>query len=181
MPAVGCLARQRAQCFDAFAILPSGESKTPTHAVERSTRSIANSAQNIKRSDQLDLGVHSPAAGHSLVCSGSQIGLRRGHIAHPAGSPTVPVQGRIARRDAVRVPATTACVPMTRIELAARTRDVKQGDPSASQTSAIGWSMKCGPLPSGLLPSCIPLKCGHRPRRDRSPAKARISRLAKWQ
>ncbi|KQT56257.1 endonuclease [Methylobacterium sp. Leaf456] len=71
-------------CFDAFAVLHSGVSRTPLYAVERLTRAGVSAARRVERDDAFHDEDRLPADDRASLADYVHSGFDRGHLA-PAG------------------------------------------------------------------------------------------------
>ncbi|WP_342149424.1 DNA/RNA non-specific endonuclease [Methylorubrum sp. SB2] len=71
-------------CFDAFAVLHSGVSRTPLYAAERLTRASVSAARRVERDDAFHDEDRLPADDRATLADYVHSGFDRGHLA-PAG------------------------------------------------------------------------------------------------
>lgn len=87
-PAVAIAGRLRELCFDAFAVLYSGESRTPVYVAERLNRDSVLKAQQIERKDRFFADARLAAAERAQLSDYKGSGYARGHMAAAANMPT---------------------------------------------------------------------------------------------
>lgn len=87
-PAVAIGGRLRELCFDSFAVLHSGESRTPVYVAERLNRDLVLKAQKIERTNRFYADARLPAAERAELSDYKGSGYSRGHMAAAANMPT---------------------------------------------------------------------------------------------
>lgn len=88
-PAVAWPGRQRALCFDGFAALYSGESKTPLYTAQKLTRASVEAAKGIRRVDRFYPEARLPAADRAQLADYVGSGYDRGHLSPAGDMPSV--------------------------------------------------------------------------------------------
>ena len=81
--------QQRALCFNEFAMLHSGETKTPVYVVQRLSARQLDAAQRLKRKDKFYAEGRLPRAERAELADYKQSGYSRGHMA-PTGEMATP-------------------------------------------------------------------------------------------
>ncbi len=80
--------RTQALCYEAFAVLHSGISRTPLYAAERLTRQNLESAQELTRKDSFHAEDRLPERDRAELSDYQRSGYDRGHLAPNADMPT---------------------------------------------------------------------------------------------
>lgn len=119
--------KTRALCFDGFAVMHSGQSKTPLFVAERLNKQRLQDAQATKRKDRFYQEARLPSAERSTLQDYKNSGFDHGHMA-PAGDmstdnemaqsfslanivPQNPQHNRKAWNIVERTPGVTSCAP----------------------------------------------------------------------
>ena len=87
-PAVQTGGEQRELCYSAFAVLHSGQTKTPVFVVERLNRATLKQARGLKRTEEFFAEARLPAAERAELADYHGSGYSRGHMAPAGDMPT---------------------------------------------------------------------------------------------
>jgi endonuclease G len=79
-------------CFEAFAVLHSGVSRTPLWSAEHLTRESLRAAREVRRDDQFHAEVSLPQEDQAQLSDYAHSGFDRGHMSPAADMPTVQAQ-----------------------------------------------------------------------------------------
>lgn len=88
MPVVPAQPQLRELCYDAFAILHSGNTRTPVLVAERLNRQMLQQGQGLKRSDKFFADARLPQAERAQLQDYKGSGYSRGHMAPAGDMPT---------------------------------------------------------------------------------------------
>ena len=86
--------RTTALCFDAFAVLHSGISRTPLYAAERLTRASVAAARRVEREDAFHEEDRLPEDDRANLSDYVHSGFDRGHLAPAGDMPSAAAQGQ---------------------------------------------------------------------------------------
>lgn len=81
--------RQRALCYDAFAIQHSGQTRSPVYVATYMNRATLDAAREVKRRDRFFADARLPRAERAELADYSGSGFDRGHLAEAAAMPSV--------------------------------------------------------------------------------------------